>query len=267
MLSWIAFSTYSYSGKGFVPEVPQQLDHVLQEFSEATGCTLTQTRALGILDEFLDDNAVVVGASGSLPGDLQRVWRPKEPDTYHMEYGFSCMGYEVNAALGVKLAVGDSREVYAMVGDGSYMMLHSELPASIQERKKINVLLFDNSAFGCINNLQMENGMGSFGTEMRYREADGKLDGELVHMDFAKSAEGYGCKTYTVRTEEELIEAINLSKKQTVSTLIDIKVLPKTMTHGYESWWRVGVAQVSAKESNAVAYKALKNGLSKSRPY
>ena len=79
--------------------------------------------------------------------------------------------------------------------------------------------------------------------------------------------EGYGCKTYTARTEEELIEAINLSKKQTVSTLIDIKVLPKTMTHGYESWWRVGVAQVSAKESNAVAYKALKNGLSKSRPY
>ena len=142
MLSWIAFSTYPIRERVLCRRFPNQLDHVLQEFSEATGCTLTQTRALGILDEFLDDNAVVVGASGSLPGDLQRVWRPKEPDTYHMEYGFSCMGYEVNAALGVKLAVGDSREVYAMVGDGSYMMLHSETARLYSRTKKNQCIAF-----------------------------------------------------------------------------------------------------------------------------
>lgn len=106
-----------------------------------------------------------------MPGDLQRVWCARKPNTYHMEYGYSCMGYEIAAALGVKLLEED-KEVYAMVGDGSYLMLHSELVTSIRERKKINILLFDNAGFGCINNLQMANGMGSFGTEFRYRNKD-----------------------------------------------------------------------------------------------
>ena len=156
--------TIQYTGKGFKPEVAGHIDHVIEEFGELTGSYLTQTRVLGILDEMIKEDAIVVGSSGSLPGDMQRVWRPKKPNTYHMEYGYSCMGYEVNAALGVKLACPD-KEVYAFVGDGSYMMLHSELPTSIQEGKKINVVLFDNMSFGCINNLQMGNGMGSFVTE------------------------------------------------------------------------------------------------------
>ncbi|WHH61006.1 3D-(3,5/4)-trihydroxycyclohexane-1,2-dione acylhydrolase (decyclizing) [Petroclostridium sp. X23] len=257
----------NYTGEAFEPEVAGHIDHVLAEFKEQTGSCLTQTRVLGILDELLDQDAVVVGSSGSLPGDMQRVWRAKKPDTYHMEYGYSCMGYEVTAALGVKIAC-PQQEVYAMVGDGSYMMLHSELPTSIQERKKINVLLFDNMAFGCINNLQMGNGMGSFGTEFRYRNAEtGKLDGGLVAIDFAKNAEAYGCKTYTVRTEEELKAAVLDAKKQKVSTLIDIKVLPKTMTHGYESWWRVGNAEVAEKESVVKATEELKRELEKARKY
>lgn len=256
-----------YTGEGFKPEVAGHLDHVIQEFGKQTGSYLTQTRVLGILDEMLDYNAIVVGASGSLPGDLQRVWRPKAPNTYHMEYGYSCMGYEVNASLGAKMAAPD-QEVYTLLGDGSYMMLHSELPTSIQEKKKINVLVFDNMAFGCINNLQMEQGMGSFGTEFRFRnEETGKLDGGLVPIDFAMSAAAYGCKTYTVKTVDQLRSAIEDSKKQKVSTLIDIKVLPKTMTHGYESWWRVGVAEVSEKESIQKAYGDLQTGISKARQY
>lgn len=254
-----------YTGEGFKPEVAGQLDHVLAEVAALTGTNLTQTRTLGILDEDLADDAIIVGAAGSLPGDLQRVWCPKEPNTYHMEYGYSCMGYEVNAALGVKMARPE-QEVYAMVGDGSYMMLHSELPTSIQEGRKINVLLFDNMAFGCINNLQMGNGMGSFGTEMRSRTASG-LNGSLCEIDFAKNAESYGCKTYTVKNEEELRAAIADAKKQTVSTLIDIKVLPKTMTDGYEAWWRVGTAQVAKKDSIVAAAKAQKEGTAKARQY
>jgi 3D-(3,5/4)-trihydroxycyclohexane-1,2-dione acylhydrolase (decyclizing) len=256
-----------YSGEGFTPEVPRELDHVLKEFGKQTGSYLTQTRVLGVLDEMLDDNAIIVGASGSLPGDLQRVWRPKTPNTYHMEYGYSCMGYEVNACLGAKLAAPD-QEVYTFLGDGSYMMLHSELPTSIQERKKINVVVLDNMTFGCINNLQMGNGMGSFGTEFRFRnEKTGKLDGELVPMDFAMSAAAYGCKTYTVKNVEELRAAIIDSKKQTVSTLLDIKVLPKTMTNGYDAWWRCGIAEVSEKESIQKAYKDMQAGIEKAKKY
>ena len=256
-----------YCRDGFTPEVAGHLDHVLPEFEDQYGTCLTQTRALGILDEMLDDNAVVVGASGSLPGDLQRVWRPKTANTYHMEYGYSCMGYEVCAALGAKLAEPD-KEVYAMVGDGSYMMLHSELVTSVQEGKKINIVIFDNAAFGCINNLQMENGQGSFMTEFRFREEKtGKLSGNFVPVDFAMNAASYGCKTYTVKNEEELRAAIEDSKKQNVSTLIDIKAFPKTMTHGYEAFWRVGSSEVAEKDSVVKQNKAMKKELEKARKY
>lgn len=257
----------TYHEEGFVPEVAGQADHVLKEFGQQSQSYLTQTRVLGILDEMLDEDAIVVGSSGSLPGDMQRLWRAKKPNTYHMEYGYSCMGYEVNAALGVKMACPE-REVYSFLGDGSYMMLHSELITSIQEGLKINLLVFDNMSFGCINNLQMGHGMGSFGTEFRYRNPKtGKLDGKLMTIDFAKNAESYGCKAYTVRNEEELRKAIEDAKKQHVSTLIDIKVLPKTMTHDYESWWRVGTAEVAEKESVVEASQRVKTELSKARRY
>lgn len=234
-------------GDNFVPEVNDDFDYKAAEkaYKEAVGGTLPQTRVLGLLEEHMDPNGIIVGASGSLPGDLQRVWRPKTVGSYHVEYGFSCMGYEVNAALGVKLAEPE-REVYALVGDYAYMMLHSELPTSIAEGKKINVILFDNMQGGCINNLEIGHGQGSYGTEFRFRnEKTGQLDGAYVPVDFAMNAASYGCKSYTAHTEEELIAAIEDAKKQKVSTLIDCKVMPKTMVHGYGDWWRVGVAQVS----------------------
>ncbi|NVZ63482.1 3D-(3,5/4)-trihydroxycyclohexane-1,2-dione acylhydrolase (decyclizing) [Pseudomonas gingeri] len=257
-----------YQAADFVPEVN---DHtapaVLREFIELTGSCLTQSRVLGILNETLADDAVIVAAAGSLPGDLQRAWRSKGVNTYHVEYGYSCMGYEINAALGVKLAE-PAREVYALVGDGSYLMLHSELATSIQERRKINVILLDNMSFGCINNLQMGNGMDSFGTEFRYRNPQtGRLDGGFVPVDFAMSAAAYGCKSYKVNTLEQLHAALADARLQTVSTLIDIKVLPKTMIHSYLSWWRVGVAQVSTGERTAAVVEKLNAQLAKARQY
>lgn len=253
--------------KDFQPEVRGHLDHLLDEYESVLGSSLTQTRVLGILDEVLAPQDIIVGASGSLPGDLQRVWQAKAPNTYHMEYGYSCMGYEVNAALGVKLARPDV-EVYSMVGDGSYMMLHSELITSIQEGAKINVLLFDNMEFGCINNLQMENGMGSFGTEMRYRNPEsGKLDGSLIKVDFAMNAKAYGCETYTVRNEKDLYHALEAIKDANVSTLIDIKVLPKTMTGGYEAWWRVGNAEVAQNPRIENSTKEHEARISEARKY
>ncbi|WP_163092906.1 3D-(3,5/4)-trihydroxycyclohexane-1,2-dione acylhydrolase (decyclizing) [Bacillus cereus] len=256
-----------FTSQDFKPEVEGHFDEDLNEYVDALGTELTQTAVIGQINTLLDEDAIIVGAAGSLPGDLQRMWAARKPNTYHMEYGYSCMGYEVAGALGAKLAE-PSKEVYAMVGDGSYQMLHSELVTSLQENKKINVLLFDNSGFGCINNLQMGNGMGSFGTEFRYRNQETrKLNGSIMKIDFAASAAGYGVKTYHVTSIEQLQEALKDAKKQTVSTLIDIKVLPKTMTNGYDSWWHVGVAEVSNSPSVQASYESKIINLQKARSY
>jgi len=258
----------SYDDDKFTPEMEGHLDNaILDEYADVLQSKLLQTRVLGILDKELADDAIVVGAAGSLPADLQRVWRPKQKDTYHVEFGYSCMGYEVAAAIGAKIACPE-QPVYALLGDGSYMMLHSELQTAIQEGIKIDIILLDNMSFGCINNLQMENGMGSFGTENRFRDAKtGKLTGASVPVDFAKNAESYGCVTYTVRNAEELVAAIADAKLQSVATLIDVKVLPKTMTHGYESWWRCGIAQVADKPEITKSAERMNAMVEKIRKY
>ena len=177
------------------------------------------------------------------------------------------MGYEVAASLGAKIAQ-PHREVYTLLGDGSYMMLHSELVTSIQEGKKINVVLFDNMTNGCINNLEIGHGMDTFGTEFRFRNsATNQLDGGFIPVDFAMNAASYGCKTYKVTNEEELRTALADAAKQTVSTLIDVKVLPKTMIHGYGSWWHVGVAEVSSKETIQQAYQNAVKHIDEARRY
>ena len=206
---------------------------------------LSQTRVLIELNKLLNDDDIIVSASGSLPSDLERVWQTKVRGTYHLEYGFSCMGYEVPGALGVKIAE-PQKEVYAFVGDGGFLMSHAELYTSIQEGKKINVLLFDNHGHQCIHNLQRSQGIDTFGTVFRHRNAktDG-LTGQYVPIDFASIAKGYGAKVYKVDSLDDLKIAIEQSKKDEISTLIEIKVLPETMTEGYESFWRVGTAQVA----------------------
>jgi len=207
---------------------------------------LTQSQILGALNEkLLDKNAIIVSASGSLPSDVQRVWRCRGDNVYHVEYGFSCMGYEVGAAVGVKLAEPD-REVYALVGDGSFNMLHSEFLTSLQENVKINVILIDNHGFQCIHNLQRSQGIPSFGNEYRYREGEtARLTGAYLPVDYAMIAKGYGGAGYRAETMKEVAAGVKAMKKQSKSCLIDIKTLPGTMTDGYDAWWRVGTAQVS----------------------
>ena len=216
---------------------------------------LNQTLALGIINEFMGEDDIAVGSAGSLPGDMQRLFRPKNRGTYHMEYGYSNMGYEVNGALGVKLANPDV-EVYTFCGDGSFLMGHSELYTALQEGLKINICLFDNLGWGCIENLQNNQGTDTFGTVFRARNPKtGMLDGADMTVDFAKIAEGYGAKAYSIHNSDELRAALEDAKKQDKSVLFDIKVLPKTMTPGFESWWRVGVAEVSKSETVAKAYE------------
>lgn len=236
-------------------------------YNEKLEVGFSQKRALGIINEVIAPDSVVIGSSGSLPGCLQRIWKSKAPNTYHVEYGFSCMGYEICGALGAKLAAGD-REVYSMVGDGSFLMLHSELYTAVQENKKVNIMLFDNSGWGCIENLQNGQGTDTFGTRFtRRNENTGMLDGEVIMTDYAKIAEGYGCKAYRVTNEEELYAALEDSKKQTIPTLFDIKVAHKSMTDGYDSWWRVGVAEVSTSERVQKCYEEMNANIKKARLY
>lgn len=256
---------YKYD-ENFKPLIAAGDKRTIPEFVEKIGGRLTQTAAVAKVRELIPADAVCVGAAGSLPGDLQRMWTSDSRYSYNMEYGYSCMGYEIAGAFGSKLA-DPEKEVYAMCGDGSYLMLHSELVTSVQEHKKINVLLFDNSGFGCINNLEMSNGIGNLATEFRFRDENGDLLGDLVPIDFAKAASGYGVKTYTAKTMEELEFALLDSQKQTVSTLIDIKVLPKSMTDGYGAWWHVGVASTSQNEAVKTAYENKKANLEKARKY
>lgn len=246
----------------FVAEIKGQFTQkILNEYSDALNTELTQTEAFIKFNELADDSAIVVASAGSLPGDMQRLWNSKSTNTYHLEYGYSTMGYEIAGALGAKLAA-PKQEVYSILGDGSFLMLHTELVTSIQYNKKINIVLFDNSGYGCINNLQMGNGSNSYGTELRdYNE-------EIMKIDYAKLGEAYGAKTYSIRSVEELEEAVKDARKQTVSTLFDIKVLPKTMSGDSEgSWWNVGVSEQSVKKQVLLASKERKEKLANAKKY
>ncbi|MBR0082086.1 MAG: 3D-(3,5/4)-trihydroxycyclohexane-1,2-dione acylhydrolase (decyclizing) [Clostridia bacterium] len=241
-------------GEGYVPEVNDANAASADRFAKDLDATLTQTTVLGAINLAIDPDDVVIGASGSLPGDMQRMWCARGVDTYNMEYGYSCMGYEISGALGVKYAIGD-RDVYAMAGDGSFVMLHSELLTAVQEHKKINVCLFNNASFGCINNLQVGHGNDTLCTELRFRGEDGEHSGAFMPVDFAKIAEGYGAKGYTIRSINELLAAIRDAKTiKDRPVLFDIRVLPKSMTEGYGSWWRVGDTEVSENPRNLKAY-------------
>nr|WP_087991948.1 3D-(3,5/4)-trihydroxycyclohexane-1,2-dione acylhydrolase (decyclizing) [Bacillus subtilis] len=262
---WLAererLSKVTFKREAFDPEIKHHFSQeILNEYADALNTELPQTTALLTINETIAEDSVIICSAGSLPGDLQRLWHSNVPNTYHLEYGYSCMGYEVSGTLGLKLAHPD-REVYSIVGDGSFLMLHSELITAIQYNKKINVLLFDNSGFGCINNLQMDHGSGSYYCEFRTD------DNQILNVDYAKVAEGYGAKTYRANTVEELKEALEDAKKQDVSTLIEMKVLPKTMTDGYDSWWHVGVAEVSEQESVQKAYEAKEKMLESAKQY
>jgi 3D-(3,5/4)-trihydroxycyclohexane-1,2-dione acylhydrolase (decyclizing) len=229
---------------------------------------LSQSRILGELNEkLIAKDGIIVAASGSLPSDVQRVWRCRAEGVYHVEYGFSCMGYEVAAAVGVKMAE-PNREVYVLVGDGSFNMLHSEFITSLQEDLKINVILIDNHGFQCIHNLQRNQGIPSFGNEYRRREASTeRLTGEYLPIDYAMVARGYGGSGYTATTVEEIEKYFKEMSESKVSSLIDIKTLPGTMTDGYNAWWRVGVAQKSKHASVEAAARDIQAHVDQARKY
>lgn len=257
-------ANYKYD-ENFEPMIKNYDPRTIPEFVELTNGKITQTAALATIRKVIDEDATIITAGGSLPSCMQRVWTTDKRGGYHAEYGYSCMGYEVAAALGVKFAE-PNNEVYCVVGDASFQMLHSEIMTAVQEKQKINIIVFDNCGFGCINNLQMNHGVGSLATEFRYREGN-KPCGDLIPVDYAKIADGYGLKSYTCKTIDELEKALEDAKKQDKACLFDLKVIPKTMTDGYESWWNVGIATTSEKEGVRKACEQVMQGRREARLY
>ncbi len=190
---------------------------------------------------------MVVCAAGGLPGDLLKLWRPTHEKGYHLEYGYSCMGYEIAGGLGAKMA-DPSREVYVMVGDGSYLMMNSDIVTSLQEGYKLTIVLVDNSGFQCIRSLQMSTGSPAFGNELRYRnKASNRLDGPYMSIDFAANAESLGAVAFRATTADELRTALEAASEQSKTVLIHVPVDVDARVPGYESWWDVPVAEVSGE--------------------
>lgn len=230
---------------------------------------LSQTQVLGELNEgrLLPEDAIVVAASGSLPSDLERLWRVKSLHSYHLEYAYSCMGYEIAGAIGAKMAE-PAREVYAIVGDGAYLMLHQEIVMAVEEGIKITIVLIDNGGWQCIDNLQTGSGIPRFGCELRFRNKKSKrLDGDYVPIDFAQNARSYGAMAWTVRSEEELKQALKDAGKSKKTCLIDIKAVPKSMTNGYSTWWRAGTPEVSEYPAVLKATQEMNKHLTKAKQF
>lgn len=257
------------SGYGDSLQIPRQkwFDEVNHLLTAERVDGLTQTRALGILWENTEKEDIIISAAGSLPDDVRKFWKTRAYKGYHVEYGFSCMGYEVNAAVGVKLAQPE-RSVYALVGDGTWQMLHSELLTAIQENLKITVVVFDNQGFGSIENLQNSQGVDTFCTKTNHRDAaTGRLSGPPLKVDYAKVAEGYGAKGFTATSSGQLKKALASAKKDPGVCVIDIKVLPKTMGRRYKSWWRVGTPEISENPKVQAARKEQQDELPKAWQY
>ena len=192
-----------------------------------------QAEYLGALNHFMDDKDVVLCAAGSAPGDLHKLWQTKNPKGFHLEYGYSCMGYEIPGGLGTKMADPD-REVYVVCGDATYLMLPSDLITTIQEGYKITVLLINNQGYGSIGGLSMANGGEAFGTEFKFRNPKtGALDGAHLPVDLAKNAESLGAIVYRPKGMEEFKEALALAKENDTSTVIYVETIRDRKLAGY----------------------------------
>jgi 3D-(3,5/4)-trihydroxycyclohexane-1,2-dione acylhydrolase (decyclizing) len=233
-------------------------------FGVRHGPPISQGEVIGAVNRASRPEDVVVCAAGSLPGDLHKLWRARMPNGYHLEYGYSCMGYEVAGGLGVKMADPD-RDVYVMVGDGSFLLMSSEIVTSIQEGYKLNVVLLDNHGFSSIGGLSQAVGSQGFGTNYRYRSETGQLDGNYLPVDFVKLAEGYGAKAVRATTRQEAEQAIADMRNHDGTTVVVIEVDKEMRVPGYESWWDVPISEVSEFESIRAARAAYEDAIKRER--
>ena len=206
-----------------------------------------QSEVIGALWEASGPRDILLSAAGSHPGDLHKLWRTRSPNGYHLEYGYSCMGYEIPAGIGAKMA-NPSQTVYVFLGDGTYLMAPSEIVTSIQEDIKIVIVLVNNFGFASIGGLSRSLGSEGFGTQYRRRSASGALDGELLQVDFAANARSLGACTLEAKNLAEFKAALEQSKTTDRTTVIVVQTSREAGVPSYESWWDVAVAEVSESE-------------------
>ncbi|PPK97874.1 3D-(3,5/4)-trihydroxycyclohexane-1,2-dione acylhydrolase (decyclizing) [Kineococcus xinjiangensis] len=231
---------------------------------EETGL-LAQGEVLGAIEEVADPRDVVVCAAGSLPGDLHAMWRVRDPKGYHVEYGFSCMGYEIPGGIGVRMAAPD-RDVFVTVGDGSYLMMPTELVTAVQEGVKIIVVLFQNHGFASIGALSESVGSQRFGTRYRYRDAAGRLEGPPLPVDLAANAASLGVRVLRAGTRTELVAALREAKAATETTVVHVETDPHSQAPRGGGWWDVPVAEVSHVDSTRAARAEYEAGRARQRP-
>jgi 3D-(3,5/4)-trihydroxycyclohexane-1,2-dione acylhydrolase (decyclizing) len=229
------------------------------------GPPISQGEVIGAVNEAAQPRDVVVCAAGSLPGDLHKLWRTRDPKQYHLEYGYSCMGYEIAGGLGVKMA-DPSREVFVMVGDGSYIMMAQEIHTAVQEGYKLNIVLLDTHGFKSIGSLSRSVGCDGFGTRYRLRR-NGKLEGEINPVDFVANAASLGAEALHATTRDELSAALAKSRSNSRTTVVVIEVDNEVGVPSYESWWDVPVAEVAQLESVRAARKSYEPAKLKERYY
>jgi len=226
-----------------------------------------QTEVIGAVNEVIGARDVVVQAAGSLPGDLQMLWRARDPKQYHVEYGYSCMGYEIAAGLGIKMAAPD-REVVVMVGDGSYLMLSSEIVTAVSEGIKLTIVLIDNRGFSSIGSLSESLGSQRFGTAYRYRNHEsGMLDGGNLPVDLAANAESLGADVLRTRTIDEFRVALGKAKAAARTTVVYIETDPLAPVPSSESWWDVPVSEIAALPSTQQARQEYEQHKQSQREY
>ncbi len=224
---------------------------------------LAQSAVIGLVNDAFGGEAVMICAAGSMPGDLLKLWRPTRPGAYHVEYGYSCMGYEIAAGLGVKLAEPD-RDVVVMVGDGSYLMMNSEIVSAVAEGLTLTIVVVDNDGFQSINGLQQSCGSPSFNNERRFRQgASGRTDGEVVPVDFRSHAEAMGATAFATRNADELQQALQLARRTDGVSVVVVRTNPAKRVPGFGGWWDVPVAQVSGQARVNAARQAYDGTLQK----
>jgi 3D-(3,5/4)-trihydroxycyclohexane-1,2-dione acylhydrolase (decyclizing) len=224
-----------------------------------------QGEVVGAVNASAGPRDVVVCAAGSLPGDLHKLWRASQPNTYHLEYGYSCMGYEIAGGLGVKMA-DPSREVYVMVGDGSYLMMAQEIVTSVQEGVKLTIVLLDSGGFASIGGLSRSVGSGGFGTSYEYRNSrTGALDGGPLPVDLAANAEALGAVVHRATDRASLERGLEAARAADRTTVVYVPVDPMKGVPGYECWWDVAVAEVSEQEAVREARKRWEEGRRRER--
>jgi 3D-(3,5/4)-trihydroxycyclohexane-1,2-dione acylhydrolase (decyclizing) len=225
-----------------------------------------QSEVIGAVNDAAGPRDVVVCAAGSMPGDLHKLWRTRDPKGYHVEYGFSCMGYEIAGGLGVKLAAPD-REVFVMVGDGSYLMMSQELVTAVQEQVKLIVVLVQNHGYASIGRLSESVGAQRFGTAYRYRDAHGRLGGGTLPVDLAANAASLGANVLRATTVGELRAALAKAREADGVTVVHVDTDPLADAPASESWWDVPVAETSSLDSVRAAHAAYLDGKTNQRDY